>query len=110
MKLIFMICSLLSNDWSARSRKGTRQCTACAEPGDFARLPCRQIPARSYHRRSVLVRLKTRCNRVGLGSSTPPCELLSRSSFDFPRALEVTKYLSSLAIPHQSNYNFQRLC
>src|SRR5262245_39673413 len=35
-------------------------------------------------------RFRTRCNRVGSGSSTPPCELLSRSSFDFPRALEVT--------------------
>jgi hypothetical protein len=33
---------------------------------------------------------RTRCNRVGTGSSAPPCELLSRSSFDFPRALEVT--------------------
>jgi hypothetical protein len=34
---------------------------------------------------------------VGTGSSGPPCELLSRSSFDFPRALEVRLYVASLA-------------
>ena len=46
---------------------------------------------------------RTRCNRVGSESSTPPCELLSRSSFDSRVLWKLRLYIGSTTIQRQSS-------